>query len=183
MTFPGHPVAHLTRCRSCSARILARTLALNASHHQSYTMNVACPIMGVMPKTSKQRDDTPDCGDTAKYTFSRLFLIPCVSQRTRNKVFLPRKPHAERWSPQPSLVELALLRTGPKGQYRPMCLERSEEVCVVEGLEAQARACFGGSGNKSVQIAIKRNQYRRGTRGKMTAKIEGPFSDWERRGS
>ena len=36
-----------------------------------------------------------------------------------------------------------------------MGLERSEEIRVVEGLEARARACLGRSGDQSVQITVK----------------------------
>jgi hypothetical protein len=130
-------------------------------------------VVGIMPKNIQAKGMIhPDCDITSQ---SCLFLAPCVSQRTRNKVFLPREPYAERRGPQPPLVELALLRTGPKGQHRPVGLERSEEIRVVEGLEARVRACLGGSGDERVQIAVEGSQQRRGTRGKVTAEVERRF--------
>jgi hypothetical protein len=59
-----------------------------------------------------------------------------------------------------------------------VCLERSKEVYVVEGLEAHARACLGGSGYKRIQIPIEGNQQRRRTRGKVTPEVERRFGHW-----
>jgi len=104
----------LTFCRLCrSTGDLAQNSCIvhgnSCMYHASCTVDV--PRRRGHTDTLKQKESFTCFGWWRQYeprTFSSLFLAPCVLQRTRNKVFLPCKPHPKCWRTQPALVELAL---------------------------------------------------------------------------
>src|SRR5258707_1231239 len=97
ITFSTHLATLLTLYqlfRPCSAGPWSETApvdpALQIIQYTYCTMNDACSADHAQDIYLSKRNDV---------TLSRHFLVPCASQRTRNNVFLPREPYAERWCP------------------------------------------------------------------------------------